>query len=131
MTRTGHQAAVAKAVQQFINPGQRVQDAELLLNPLPEILAPTDTALRVCRRTVYVLADLLLLGPGQMAMIASPVIDESIQALGVVTIDPPLHRAPTRTQRRGDVRGRLALHGQDYHLNTIAKPSLSSASQPL
>ena len=120
MPGTGHQATAIQAAQQFVNAGQRVQDAELLLDPLTKILASTDTALWIRGRTLDVVADFLLLLPRQVAMIPATMVDQTIQSLSVVTVDPRLNGAPTRTQRGGDAGGGFSLHRQDNHLNPIA-----------
>ena len=118
-------------MQEFVHAAERVENAEPLMNPLPQILAATDPLVWIRGGAVDVRADLFFLLDGQVAMITATAVEKPVQTLGVVAVYPLLNRAATGTQRHGDLRSGSSLQGQDHHLNAIAQPALGSATQPL
>jgi hypothetical protein len=117
VTGSGHQATVAQPVQQVIQTREGIQHTELLVDPLSQILGPAYAGLRVVRLLIQVGMELLLLGIVQAALIAAAAtLGQSFQALGVVAVDPRLYDSPRDPHELGDLRGGLALLGQQDHL---------------
>lgn len=117
VTGPGHQATVAQPVQQAIEAGQAVQHAELLADPLPQILGPSHAGVGILGLLVEVGLDLLFLVGRQLpAVAAGASFGQSGQAAGVVASHPDLDDPPRDAEDLGDLRGRAALLGQQDHL---------------
>lgn len=120
VTGPRHQATVAQPVQQFIQAREGIEHPELPVDPLPQILGPSHAGLGIGGLLVEVVPDLLFRGVAQPPLVASAApLGQSVQALGVVAIDPGLHDPPGNPQDVGDLWGGLALLGQQHHLQSL------------
>jgi hypothetical protein len=117
MTRPRTQVAVAQAVQQIINTAGLVELAELLVNDRAHVGGSQGAdAIILHRSGVQPLAKLLFLFFSEMAVIPAAFVGQTVDATGVVVVNPLLHGATPATQALGDVRRRTLLLGQDNGL---------------
>ena len=126
MPRARHQATVAQPVQQGVQARQAVQDPKLLADALLQVFRPSHTRLRIGGLLIEIGLQLLFLGVGQFpAVAAPPPLGQPFHPLGVVAIDPNLHDPSRDAEDLADLRGGMALLGQNDHLQPQQQPGVS------
>ncbi len=124
---SGHEAAVVEAMQQLVDPVEAVAGSEFLLQDAADVGAPqgADPVLGVWR-SIDSLKESVLLGAGQDRCPAGMrAVRQRVQAAPVVGRHPGLDGAATDAQGAGDVRGSVALLGQDDRLDAVPCASLA------